>query len=271
MKKIFCIFILIFAPTLFVSAGTPIKVLLVPGHDDQVWGAQYGDLKEADMNLAVATNIYNALKKDERFEVFITRNKDGYVKEFSDYFIDQREEIITFIADKKQETLNRLESGDLTEKENVPHNDASPETAIKLYGFNKWAVENRIDAVIHVHFNDYPRPDKWTMGKYKGFAIYYPEGQMVNSRGSLALAKSIFKEMKKKYTTSTYPKEKKGLIPEQKLIAIGSNHTLSPGVRSILIEYGYIYKFGNKKRRQEAYTNMAKLTVNGLEKYFFRR
>jgi N-acetylmuramoyl-L-alanine amidase len=273
MKRILITLMIAFAPVCFSHAEmkTPIKILLVPGHDDQVWGAQYGDLKEADMNLEVATKIFNILKKDERFKVYITRNRDGYTKDFANYFTDNREEVFSFIEKKKKETQDRLLSGDFIEKENVPHNNASEDVAIRLYGFNKWASENDIDAVIHIHFNDYPRVDKWTMGEYKGFAIYYPDPQMSNAKTSLPLAKSIFKQLKSKYPTSTYEKEKGGLISEQKLIAIGANDTLISGVRSVLIEYGYIYKFGNTKKRKEAYTKMASLTAKGIEKHFFRK
>ena len=52
---------LIFLPVHSVHAAAPIKILLVPGHDDGIWGAQYGNMKEADMNLALATDIYNLL------------------------------------------------------------------------------------------------------------------------------------------------------------------------------------------------------------------
>ena len=69
-----------------------IKILLVPGHDNKVWGAQYKNLKEAAMNLAVASRIYDILKKDKRFEVYITRDLNGYTKEFADYFSTNEEE-----------------------------------------------------------------------------------------------------------------------------------------------------------------------------------
>ena len=143
--------------------------------------------------------------------------------------------------------------------------------AIKLYGINKWADENKIDAVIHVHFNDYPLPNKWSIGKYKGFAIYIPEGQMVNSQESTQLAKSVFSQLSTKYIPSTYKKELGGLTPDQNLIGLGSNDTLSASVRSILIEYGYIYQkiFRDSVTRHQAYKDMANLTFKGIKNYFF--
>lgn len=248
-----------------------IKILLVPGHDAEIWGAQYGNTKEANMNLAVAGRIYDILKKDKRFEVYITRGDLGYTKEFANYFANQRETILAFKESAKKEMKNNVFLGNFIKKINPPHLVVSQNTSIKLYGINKWADENNIHAVIHIHFNDYPRKNKWTIGKYTGFTIYIPEGQMVNSYDSGQLAANIFTELKKKYTTSTYEKELGGLIPDQTLIALGSNGTLLSSVRSVLVEYGYIYekKFRNYNTRHQAYKNMANLTAQGIKNYFF--
>ena len=258
-----------FSNVSLAQAPAPIKILLVPGHDNEVWGAQYGNLKEAAMNLAVANRIYNILKQDKRFEVHITRDKDGYTKEFADYFASHREDILAFKENAKKKTQDDIASGVFVERENVPHNSVSPEVAIKLYGLNKWANENNIDAMIHIHFNDYPRARSWVAGKYRGFAVYIPEGQMANSTESDRLGANIFLQLKKKYVTSTYEKEEGGFIPDQNLIALGSNGTLLPSVRSVLIEYGYIYRFGNSSMRQQHYANMANLTAKGIIDYFF--
>lgn len=245
MKKklailLFCGFAL--APFL-ARAENPIKILLVPGHDNEIWGAQYGNVKEAAMNLAIASRIYNILEKDERFDVHITRNLNGYTKEFADYFLAQKEVILAFEQNAKKIMQDKVESGSFIQKENVVHNKVTGSTALRLYGFNKWANDNNVDAVIHVHFNDYPRPSKWTVGKYKGFAIYMPDEQFGNAFGSEQLATNIFTQLRKKYLTSTYEKELGGLVPDQKLIALGANDTLLSNVRSVLVEYGYIYRF----------------------------
>ncbi len=272
MKKML-LFILFLAflviPTSYTEASTPIKILLVPGHDNEIWGAQYGNTKEADMNLVLATRIYNLLLKDDRFKVWITRDATGYTKEFTDYFSTQYKDIISFEKNSKKEMQNKINNGSFIKKTEVKHNKASEDVAIRLYGINKWANENKMDAVIHIHFNDYPRKSTWTIGKYKGFAIYIPEEQMINSKESAKLAKNIFSQLRKKYTPSTYEKELGGLVPDQDLIAMGSNDTLIESVRSILIEYGYIYRFGNSKMRHQAYVNMANLTVKGITNYFF--
>lgn len=265
------IFLLFFAVSTRALASTPIKILLVPGHDNEVWGAQYGNIKEADMNLVLATKIYSILKKDKRFEVYITRNSEGYTQEFKNYFDNHADEISAFKENAKAERQTDIANGSFIEKVNTPHNTVSEDMAIRLYGINKWANEKKMDAVIHTHFNDYPRQNKWTKGKYKGFAIYIPEGQMTNWKESGQLAANIFTQLKKKYTTSTYEKELGGLVPDQTLIALGSNNTLLPSVRSILVEYGYIYRFGNSTMRHKAYTTMANFTTTGIKNYFFKK
>ena len=256
------------APVLPVK---PIKILLVPGHDSEVWGAQYGNMKEATMNLTLATQIYNILKKDKRFEVYITRDDtslSGYTKEFADFFT-QRDAILAFEQNAKNLIQAKIINGNFIVKINPPHHTVTEDVALRLYGFNKWADENKIDAMVHIHFNDYPRTNAWTIGKYKGFVVYFPDGQFANSKESANLAADIFMQLHKKYITSTYPPELGGLIPDQKLIALGSNGTLNPSVRSVLIEYGYIYRFQTKKSRETAYVNMAQLTATGIKNYFF--
>ena len=250
----------------------PIKILLVPGHNDKIWGAQYGNLKEADMNLALANYIYDIFLEDNRFDIYITRDKDGYIKEFSDYFINNREEIISFKNNAQKENQIKINNGFLIKKRGVVHNTVSKETAVELYGINKWVNENNIDAVLHVHFNDYNRPSIWTIGKYMGFAIYMPDEQMINSTESILFAKSIFKQISKKYATSTYEKEKGGLVSSDSLIALGASGTLNEKVRSVLIEYGYIYRkiFHDPITKPQIYKDMAIFTKNGIVEYFFQ-
>jgi len=250
----------------------PIRILLVPGHDNEVWGAEYGNMKEADMTLAVATQIYNLLKKDKRFQVYITRDANGYTKEFSD-FLAQKDSVIAFEQNAKKLIQDKIANGSFVVKTNPPHHKVSEDVALRLYGFNKWADENNMDAVIHIHFDDYPRPTKWTIGKYKGFTIYFPDGQLANWKESSQLAADIFTQLHKKYSTSTYKPEAGGLVPDQSLIALGSNDTLNASVRSVLIEYSYIYekKFRTKSTRLQAFKNMAQLTATGIKNYFSQK
>ena len=136
-------------------------------------------MKEATMTLALATQIYNILKKDKRFEVHITRDGTpplSYTKEFADYFTNYWSDIIAFEKNAKKLMQNDITNGSFVVEPNAPHHKVNSDVALRLYGFNKWADDNNIDAMIHIHFNDYPRPNKWTIGQYKGFAIYLPNG-----------------------------------------------------------------------------------------------
>lgn len=278
MKKALGIFlfILFFSPVFALQAQgempAPIKILVVPGHDNKSFGSQYGNTKEADMNLALATRIFDLLKKDKRYEVYITRDKGGYTKEFTDFFDTRFSSIETFIESSKQNIASgfaALVARGFVEKANTPHGATSNSMVTKLYGFNKWANENEMDAVIHIHFNDYKRKNKWAIGDRRGFAIYIPDEQFVNSEDSYELADDIFDELKKKYKTSNYINELGGMVFDQKLIAIGANRTLVSSVRVALIEYGYIYEFRDTTARRKAYDDMAGLTVDGMERYFF--
>ena len=272
-KPLFTFFILLlfFIPVFQIKASTPIKILLVPGHDDEVWGSQYGNVKEADMNLALAKKIHDILKKDKRFKVYISRDKKGYTKKFSDYFSKNQEAILAFRENAKAQTKSKVARGDFIVKTSPPHNTATEDMAVRLYGFNKWAGDNKMDAVIHIHFDDYIRPDKWTIGKYEGFTVYFPDAELPNAELSEQLAADIFAQLDKKYTGSNFPPEKGGLAADQLLIALGSNSTLLPSVHSVLVEYGYIYekKFRKKSTQEAAYKSMASLTVKGIQEYFF--
>lgn len=273
------LFTLFFGKAFYADAKTvtitksiqPIRILIVPGHDNEIWGAQYGTIKEADMNLVLATQIYNILKKDKRFKVYITRDSLGYTTAFNDYFGLHQQDIKDFKEKAKKEMQSNILTGSVIQKDGVPHHSVNESVAMNLYGFNKWAGENNIDVMIHVHFNDYPRENKWEIGKYKGFTIYMPDSQMPNAEKSVPLAESIFKELHKKYMTSTYDKELGGLIPDQKLIALGANNTLPANTRSVLVEYGYIYRFGDSTMRHKAYKTMSELTATGIKNYFFKK
>ena len=274
VSNIFIIFFILlgFSDVSLAQTTAPIKILLVPGHDNEVWGAQYKNLKEADMTLAVASRIYDILSKDKRFEVHITRDKDGYTKEFADYFAKNQAPILSFKENAKKVTQSDIVDGTFIPKKGViPHNSVTENVAIHLYGFNKWANENNIDAMIHIHFNDDGRKNKSKPGPWKGFSVYMPDPQLVNSTKSAPLALGIFNALKKKYFDAVGIKKNGGVIVDQGLIALGANGTLLPSVRSTLIEYAYIYEkmFNTYAKRQVAYQNMADITANAIINYFF--
>jgi N-acetylmuramoyl-L-alanine amidase len=194
-----------------IFGAEPIRILLVPGHDDEIWGAQYGNIKEADMNLRLGAELFNILKKDKRFKIWITRDHLGYTQEFADFYQKNQEAIVSFRDNAKVTMSQKVQNGDFVKKDGVPHVNVNQEVSIKLYGINKWAYDNKIDAVIHIHFNDYPRENKWEIGKHKGFAIYHPEEQMANGVSSLALAENIFTQLKRNTLSVIMNQKAKGL------------------------------------------------------------
>ena len=274
MRSLFLTLLLVFSlvPFFRVQAqGNSVKILLVPGHDSKSPGAIYGNLKEKDMNMILANKIMDILKKDARFDVHITQDTMGYTKEFAEFFKAKKKSVEIFMASSKANMESHLAKGTFVKKTNTPHGLASEDTVFKLYGINKWVNTNDVDAVIHIHFNDYKRKTKWTIGDRRGFAIYVPDEQFVNGLKSKALAESIFAELNKEYSVSNYYKEMAGVVPDQKLIAVGANKTLIYSVRSVLVEYGYIYEFGDSDVRQKAYTKMSELTAQALKNHFFSR
>jgi len=245
-----------------------IKILIVPGHDDSVWGTQFGKLKEADMTVDLGEKIYDLFKQEKEFETYIVRNKEGYIQEFDEYFDKEKENIKKFRSEYKGIMDDYLEKGLVKSYELVVHNNATTNVVTTLYGINKWANENDIDVVLHIHFNDYPRRNLRWRGDYSGFSIYVPERQFSNAKASMALAKPVFSQLKKYFAPSDLPKEKDGIIEDQTLIAIGSYNSLDSAV--LLVEYGYIYepKFTNSSVRPIVLQKLAERTFLGINNFF---
>ena len=247
-----------------------VRILLVPGHDNIYTGAVFGDLKETELNVLVAGYLYELFKKDSRFEVIIARNLNGgfYTKEFGDYFNQQRNSILSFMKERKDLVKNLLDAGDIKENVAIEHNFAPGDTAVKLYGINKWANENDIDLSLHIHFNDDPSRKGYYSGEYSGLAIYVPEEQYSNARASKDIASSLLNELKQYFPLSNNPLEKGTVIEAQELIALGSN--ASQEGAALLLEYGYIYeaRFLDPKVREKVFGELAFQTYQGIKKYF---
>jgi len=251
------------------KGGEKIKILIVPGHDNDSWGTEFKNIKEADLNLEAAENLAGFLRQKNEFEVILTRDKNGYNSELSSYFSKNQKEIEKFVQ-KNVETMNSYIQSGFVEKytKGVSHNTAPEEVVSRLYGINKWANENKIDIVIHIHFNDDPERNYYGFGQYAGFAVYVPEKQFSNAKGSRALAKPIFAQLQKYFPVSDLPKEKNGIVEDQKLIAVGAYNTLDAA--GLLIEYGYIYEsqFVNSEIRPLIIKELAFQTYSGIMNFF---
>ena len=248
--------------------GEKFKILIVPGHYVDSGGALYRNLKEADLNLAVATQLSEFLKSDNRLEVIMVKDGDGVNGVIENYYLNHKKEIADFVTKQKSEMSEFVGNGLLKKVSSVEHRRAPDETALRLYGVNKWASENKIGAVIHIHFNDYPRRRQGSEGDYTGFSVYIPEKQYSNAKASRAVAEKVFDQLDNFYPKSDYPKENVGLVEDQELIAVGSFNSIDSA--AFLIEYAYIYEsqLKNPKIRESLLKELALQTYIGLENFF---
>jgi N-acetylmuramoyl-L-alanine amidase len=253
-----------------ISSGSPkVKILVVPGHEPNFGGTEYGALKERDLNVEVAQHLKEFLDKNNNYDVYIARNKDSWDPKIQKYFNEHWNEIVDFLKQSKSEMVHLVNNGTVSKfVDGVKHNTAPKDVATRLFGINKWVNDNNIDMAIHVHFNDYPRRNASTPGEYSGFSIYVPEKQYSNSTTTRIIADSIFKRLAKYNPVSNLPKESSGINEDQDLIAIGSYNTLN--APSMLIEYGYIYetRFNDKKVRDILLKDLAFQTYLGILDFF---
>lgn len=245
-----------------------IRILIVPGHDNDSWGTEFRGVREADMTAAVGEELSRLLSGDSQYEPILVRTRMDYAKEFRDYFREERVVAQAFVANKKQVMKDLIKAGMIHRAQGVAHNTAPFDVVWKLYGLNRWANENRADMVLHLHFNDYPGRPYHREGRYNGFSIYIPEKQFSNSKASRSVAESLFVQFSKFYAASNFPLEDSGIVPDQDLIAIGAYNTLD--AVGMLIEYGYIYeeRFKDAAIRDAFLKELALQTYIGLNTFF---
>ena len=246
-----------------------VRILLVPGHEPGYGGAEYKTIKERELNVELAGYLEELLRGNEHYEVIVARNNTAWNPELLEYFENKWQEIIVFLQEHRDATLRRVSTGEFTKLKNpVAHNKAPQDVALRLYGINKWVNENDVDIALHIHFNDYPRPNSQVEGKYSGLAIYVPEQQYQNSTTTRAVADAIFNRLLQYGAISNLPIEDEGIIEEQELIAVGSHNTVDAA--SMLIEFGYIYQpeLQTKQMRKLALHELAFQTYSGLQDFF---
>lgn len=261
-----------FSDTSFFSSPTPkqkVKILIVPGHEPSYGGAEYSNLLERDMTVDLANELKKFISENDKYEVYVARDKQNWNPVFDTYFKNNWNAIIEWTKGHVEE-INRLSRiGEFHPKTStVIHNTAPRDIAYRLYGISKWSNENDMDIIIHVHFNDHPGHGKNYPGDYNGFAVYVPQGEYYNSSTTQTVAKSIFERLKKFNAVSDFPGEKKGIIETQDLIAVGAYNSVDAA--SLLIEYGYIYEpqFNNPEIYPLAIKDLAFQTYLGLQDFF---
>ncbi len=245
---------------------TPIRILVVPGHEPNYGGAQFGNVLERDIVALIGQNLSHYLGSDNRFETFVTRGTETWNPEFSEYFNNEWQNIIAWKNDANDMIRHLTANGGWRDvsADGVQHASAPQDVAIRLYGINKWVNENNIDIVVHLHTNDYPRKKQSLPGQYSGLAIYVPEYQYNNSQTSSELGRNILYRLNKFFPVSNYPKESVGIVDDQELIAVGSNNTVDGA--SVLIEYGYTYEphFASRELHDVITKEMAYQTYLGI-------
>jgi N-acetylmuramoyl-L-alanine amidase len=252
-----------------IETGERVKILLVPGHEPDYGGAQFGSAVERDMNVDLALELKELLESDRRFEVIMTRDKEAWNPDLQKYFDDNWEAIKDFTRLKKMEMRELVAEGRVRKvSSGVYHNMAINDVANRLFGINRWSRDIGADVMIHIHFNDHARARADRPGEHLGFSIYVPERQYSNASASKEIARHIFERLEESFAVSTLPKEDLGIVESQDLIAIGQANTLDAA--SILIEYGYIYRpaFATAASRADAISKMAELTHKGILDFF---
>lgn len=252
------------------EVGEKVRILLMPGHEPDYGGAEFGSVSERDMNVDLALLIAEEFKADPRFEITIARDKEEWYLPLEAYFENNWEIIKSFTRTKKIEMDEAISSKVIPVKESsgVKHNKVSDDVALRLYGINKWASERNMDLVLHIHFNDHPRSRMSAPGIYKGFAIYVPDKIFSNHTASKEIALNVFENLKSSFDVSDFPPESEGIIESRSLIAVGARNTLDSA--SILVEYGYIYRpvFASAYSRKDTLGKMAELTYLGVRDFF---
>lgn len=250
------------------SGDGKVKILIVPGHDNESWGTGFDGVREAEMTVAVGEELFRLFSLSPVYEPMLVRDHTGYTPVFKEYFANETANVRTFVLGKRRVMSGLEQAGKVYRTEGISPNTALPSVVFRLYAINKWANDNGVDIVLHLHFNDYPGRANHRPGRYEGFAFYVPDQQFSNARASRVVAQSLLEQFATFYAESNLPIENGGIVPDQELIAIGAYNTLDPA--SVLIEYGYIYeaRFRDERIRAAFMKELALQTYIGVNRFF---
>lgn len=254
------------------SAKDPIRILIVPGHEPGYGGAVFRGTYEREIVTDIAEELEDLLDSDQGIEVIVTRDDAAWNPTFKKYFDRNGKKISSFVEKAKKDMAKKQKRKKNTTAStpgtHVEHAAAPQDVALRLYGINKWANENKIDLVLNLHVNDTTDHGPDTPGSNSGFAIYIPDTIYSNSRASRPVAQAIASRLNQLSATSTLRIENQGVVPDRELIAIGAYNTLK--VPTALIEYGYITesKFLAPELRSTLAKDYAYQTYLGLRDFF---
>ncbi|MDO8566528.1 MAG: N-acetylmuramoyl-L-alanine amidase [bacterium] len=246
-----------------------VRILVVPGHQPERGGTEFNGVYERDIVVDIADTLAELISQNRHYDVMVSRTKTRWHPILQKYFDTSVLEIETFRQSLALQMEKYLALGSiLPEADQVYHNTTSSEASLQLYGINKWASDNKYDIILHLHLNDYAGRRARAVGQHDGFTIYVPDNQYSNAVASKSVAEAIAVRLSAYHATSTLPKEDKGVVEDQELIAIGSNNSVDGA--ALLIEYGYIYEpqFRNPSIRSVAVADYAYQTYLGLQDFF---
>lgn len=253
------------------AAGTKMRILIMPGHEPTYGGAQFAGYYEREFAVDIADKLAAELRSDPNLEVLVARGSAGWNSDFDRYFTRNEKSIKKFVDEhkaafeKKEKKERRNRDNDDDDEPRVSHNTAPNEVALRLYGINRWANDNDVAMVLHLHLNDETGHAENVPGTHSGLAIYVPDDSFKNADASRELAESIFDRLTDITAKSTMPIEDQGIVEDKELIAVGAFDTAL--IPSILLEYGYIYepKFMGEGARQAVFTDYAFQTALGVK------
>lgn len=251
------------------AGGDKVRILIMPGHEPDFGGTEFQGFYEREFVVDIAEKVATELRTDPNFEVYVARGTQGWNEDFEYYFDKQGRKIERFVETRK-EAMEKLEKrGKLEEnEEQASHNEARSDVALRLYGVSKWANENGVDLVLHLHLNDEMSHAAGEPGVYSGPAIYVPDSIYGNAKVSKALAEPVLERLLATNATSTFGLETKGIVEDRDLIAVGAYNTAE--MPSLLIEYGYIYepRITDENTRGLVFADYAYQTALGVKDFF---
>lgn len=251
----------------------PLKILIVPGHEPTYGGTQFKGLYEREVVLQIASELQGYLNNNGNYEVYVSRDAGGWNPKIERTFDSKSDlkKISSYVKKQKATQKKLIKKNNFNkpgEGEQVGHNAAPTDVALRLYAINRWANANDIDLVVNLHINDTPDHDENTPSIHSGYSIYIPDAQYGNGKASRPIAEAVAARLSATSATSTLPGERAGVIEDQELIAIGAYNTLE--APSLLIEYGYITeaRFHDASVRNAAVRDYAYQTYLGIQDFF---
>lgn len=254
------------------AGGDKVRILIMPGHEPDFGGAVFQGQYEREMAVSIAESLAAELRTDPNLEVLVARGNMGWNDDLEQYFDHQGRKIERFVDDHKEAYAKLEKRGRLAESaEQAAHNEARSDVALRLYGVSKWANENDVDLMLHLHLNDETSHAADVPGIHSGLAIYVPDSIYGNAKASMALAEPVFERLNETTATSTSGLETQGILEDRELIAIGAYNTAE--MPSLLIEYGYIYepRITGAGARKDVFADYAYQTALGVKDFFGAR